>query len=76
MCVCHAGVCQHKTTRKPCHPCTGYHKRLNEVLHCKDQDIQVAKGKDLKFDCNVNILSPTRFMQKIPFLRPLLAWSA
>ncbi|KAE8625391.1 hypothetical protein XENTR_v10006255 [Xenopus tropicalis] len=47
----------YKTTRKPCHPCTDYHKCLKEVLHCKDQDIQVAEGEDLKFDCNVKFLN-------------------
>ncbi|KAE8580865.1 hypothetical protein XENTR_v10024574 [Xenopus tropicalis] len=56
MCVCYGKVCQHRTTKKPCHACTEYKKCLNEVLHCKDQDIQVAEGEDVKFDCNVKFL--------------------
>ncbi|XP_031758422.1 uncharacterized protein LOC116410923 [Xenopus tropicalis] len=46
-----------RTTGKPCQPCTDYHKCLNEMLHCKDQDLQVAEGEDLKFDCNVKFLN-------------------
>eukprot|EP00079_Xenopus_tropicalis_P037239 XP_017951010.1 PREDICTED: uncharacterized protein LOC105947944 [Xenopus tropicalis] len=57
MCVCRAGVCHHRTTKQPCQPCTGYQKCLNEVLHCKDQDLRVAEGEGLKFDCNVNFLN-------------------
>uniref|UniRef100_A0A1B8Y7U6 Immunoglobulin domain-containing protein n=1 Tax=Xenopus tropicalis TaxID=8364 RepID=A0A1B8Y7U6_XENTR len=57
MCICHGKVCHHRTTGKPCQPCTDYHKCLNEMLHCKDQDLQVAEGEDLKFDCNVKFLN-------------------
>ncbi|KAE8593955.1 hypothetical protein XENTR_v10019385 [Xenopus tropicalis] len=57
MCVCRAGVCHHRTTKQPCQPCKGYQKCLNEVLHCKDQDLRVAEGEDLKFDCNLNFLN-------------------
>ncbi|XP_017951336.1 uncharacterized protein LOC101731115 [Xenopus tropicalis] len=57
MCVCRAGVCHHRTTKQLCQPCTGYQKCLNEVLHCKDQDLRVAEGEDLKFDCNLKFLN-------------------
>ncbi|KAE8593943.1 hypothetical protein XENTR_v10019381 [Xenopus tropicalis] len=46
-----------RITKQPCQPCKGYQKCLNEVLHCKDQDLRVAEGEDLKFDCNLNFLN-------------------
>ncbi|XP_041425553.1 uncharacterized protein LOC108696753 isoform X2 [Xenopus laevis] len=56
MCVCHGESCHHKRTGKPCHPCKDYEKCLNEVLHCKDQEIQILEGEYLVFDCSLKFL--------------------